>query len=138
TPSGTGMFACSDPPNTGDFPCDVFAIIHANCNRCHQGFDPATMMMPGPKNGAPFPLLKFEDVVKVYSPPTGPIIWKDMARVIKSCEIRHMPFAPPELTADQYKTLSDWLNNCAPPVPAGMGCECPDGWHGGDAGNGCF
>src|SRR5882724_6086874 len=46
-----------DPPTTGDFPCDVFAVIHTRCNPCHT--------MPT-KNGAPFPLLTFEDTQQLY------------------------------------------------------------------------
>src|ERR1700709_2471436 len=50
-------------PSAGDIPCDVFAIIHAQCNRCHQGYDPTLEphMSPTPLNGAPFPLLNYEE-----------------------------------------------------------------------------
>src|SRR5262245_61069317 len=41
---GGGLPMCSNVPITGDFPCEVFAVIHAKCNTCHQGYDPSTGM----------------------------------------------------------------------------------------------
>lgn len=108
-------------------------MIHERCNSCHNGDPPSTP----PDNGAPFPLLSFQDVLFLYG--TTPV-WQDMERVIQPASVPHMPFgAAPQLTCDQKKILDDWLNACAPPAAAGMGCGCPKGWKpaDGDKGTGC-
>jgi hypothetical protein len=112
--------ACPETPRTGDFPCDVFAIIHAKCNPCHQ--------MP-PLNGAPFPELTYADTQKVYAQgPPERLIFQQMYLQIQPGASPQMPLIG-TLTAAEFAKLSGWLAECAPPVPAGTGCGCP--------GNGC-
>ena len=50
--------SCGASPATGSFPADVAAILTDKCQTCHT--DP-------PKNGAPFPLLTYEDVHKPFA-----------------------------------------------------------------------
>jgi hypothetical protein len=59
---GTGGSApdaknCPTVAQTGDFPCDVFAVVHSVCNKCHT--NPT-------KNGAPFPLLTYADTQQPF------------------------------------------------------------------------
>jgi hypothetical protein len=107
--------ACSQTPQTGDFPCDVFAVIHARCNPCHQ---------QPPQNGAPFPLLTYADTQQVYTPSVG-LVFQQMFISIGPNGAPRMPFGGPYLDATEYATLHDWLGQCAPPVPTGTGCGCP-------------
>jgi hypothetical protein len=109
--------ACSPTPQTGDFPCDVFAVIHQACNPCHQ--DP-------PQNGAPFALLTYADTQKEYVP--GKLIFQQMYDQIGPNGAPRMPLGG-MLGAADFDTLSNWLATCAPPAAAGTGCGCP--------GNGC-
>jgi hypothetical protein len=111
--AGCATASCTPVPKTGDFPCDVFAVIHTNCNPCHQ--DP-------PQNGAPFPLLTYADTQKPYGPTT--LISQQMFDQIQPCGSPRMPLGG-MLTTDDFNTLSDWLAGCAQPIPAGQGCGCP-------------
>lgn len=96
---------CGESPATGSFPADVAAVIHSKCNPCHT--DP-------PLNGAPFPLLQYSDVHKIFND-TFPI-YEEMYLLIQPGADPHMPFGnAPQLTASEFKTLSDWLISCAPP-----------------------
>jgi hypothetical protein len=104
---------CPRTPQTGDFPCDVFAVIHQNCNPCHQ--------MP-PQHGAPFPLLVYADTQKVYSPTE--LVFQQMSVSIGPDGAPRMPFGGMLAPAD-YDVLHGWLGQCAPPVPSGTGCGCP-------------
>lgn len=102
---------CSAVPTTGQFPCDVHAVLVTHCHKCHQ--DP-------PLNAAPFPLLEFEKTREIYG--IEPI-WMRMQAVITS---GFMPLAPnPDLMGADLQTMQDWFAACAPPVPDGMGCEGP-------------
>jgi hypothetical protein len=102
---------CSVVPTTGQFPCDVYDVLVAQCHKCHQ--DP-------PLNAAPFPLLQFEKTREIYG--IEPI-WMRMQAVIAS---GFMPLAPnPDLMGLELQTMQDWFAACAPPVPDGMGCEGP-------------
>ncbi len=65
--AGGGADACPPTPQTGDIPCDVFTVIHLNCNPCHQN---------PPKNGAPFPLLDYSDTQQLFEP--GKLIFQQM------------------------------------------------------------
>jgi hypothetical protein len=116
-----GADGCPAVPQTGDFPCDVFAVIHPNCTRCHQ--DP-------PLNGAPFPLLTYADTQKVFLP--GRLVFQQMYDQTRPNAAPRMPLGG-SLSDAGYSTLSDWLLQCAPPVPAGTGCGCVTD----DAGPGC-
>ena len=102
-----------DPPAVGDYPCAVFDVINRNCRPCHQ--DPPVM-------GAPFPLMNFEDTQGPYSAMLKR--YQRMNQVIRPGFPPRMPFGGMLNDAD-LKTLSDWLDMCAPPVPDGTGCACP-------------
>ena len=97
---------CKPNPTSGAFPADIAAILSARCQPCHQN---PTM------NGAPFPLLTYQDVNGTF----GPIpIYQEMYVLIQPDGSPHMPFRDaPQLTADQLQTLSTWLLACAPPAP---------------------
>lgn len=112
-----GAAACAPTPQDGEFPCDVFAIVHARCNPCHT--DPM-------QNGAPFPLLTYADTQKPYVP--GKLIFQQMYDQIGPDGDPRMPLGG-MLAEAEYDKLRGWLASCAPPAPAGMGCGCP--------GNGC-
>jgi hypothetical protein len=132
---GTGG-GCASPPmpdgsmtadtcpmtlQSGDFPCDVFAVIHTNCNPCHAN----------PKlNGAPFPLLTFDDTQQPFT--ACQLIFQRMYDQTRPSACPRMPLGGMLDTAD-YATLSNWLLMCAPPLPAGTGCGCLSEW----SGNGC-
>jgi hypothetical protein len=114
-----GGVPCGPLPATGDFPCDVFKVIHGTCNRCHQ--DP-------PLIGAPFPLLTYEDTQMPYDT-HGKLRYQRMREVIQPDGSPHMPFMStkivvPELTAAELATLDAWLA-CPTPTAQGQGCECP-------------
>lgn len=91
------------------FPCEIEAIIAAKCQRCHQ--DP-------PQNGAPFPLLTWQDTQEEYllSP-----IWKRMYNAVNTgfMPFVALPLDPPvePLTPQEKDTLLAWLE-CALPVEA--------------------
>ncbi len=96
---------CGTSPATGGFPADVAAVLSDKCQTCHTN---------PPLNGAPFPLLTYEDVHQLFA---GTIpIYQEMYMLIQPGSTPHMPFgkAPP-LTTDQFTTLSEWLLACALP-----------------------
>ena len=104
-------------PATGDLPCDVWQVVHDRCHCCHQ--DP-------PANGAPFPLLTYENVHAEYS--MGKLRWERMSEVIQPGSIPHMPFGTAkQLSAAEKKVLDDWFAACAPPADqygdGGPGCD---------------
>jgi hypothetical protein len=104
---------CRAGPATGDFPCDVGAVIQARCQSCHR--DP-------PQNGAHFPLLRYEDTRAPFGPDT--LRFQRMAQVIEPGFLPHMPPAnAPQLSAAEFQTLRDWLQGCALPVSEGRGCD---------------
>ncbi len=95
---------CGTSPATGSIPADVAVVLADKCQTCHA--DPAVM-------GAPFPLITYEELHE----PIGPIPkYEEMYLLIQTGADPHMPFgSAPQLTADQFKTLSDYLLACAPP-----------------------
>ena len=96
---------CGPSPASGSIPADVLAVVTARCQPCHQ--DP-------PLNGAPFPLLTYEDVHSLFLM-TIPK-YQEMHALIQPDGSPHMPYGTaPQLTAAQFKTLDDWLLDCAPP-----------------------
>jgi hypothetical protein len=135
---------CPTIPKTGDFPCDVFAVIHSICNKCHT--NPT-------KNGAPFQLLTYADTQQPFKalldngcttdadcgPTAGNCVdglckglrFQQMWLSIGGISCPQMPFGEtpiyerPDGGAEEYATLHTWLGNCAPPLPAGTGCGCP-------------
>ena len=88
---------CPRTPQTGDFPCDVFAVVHHNCNPCHQ--------MP-PMNGAPFPLLVYADTQQVFSPTE--LVFQQMFISTGPNGAPRMPFGG-MLTQADYDLLHGWL-----------------------------
>ena len=110
-----GPNACvgMDPPATGDYPCAVFDVINRNCRPCHQN---------PPMQGAPFPLMTFENTQAPYNATLK--IYQRMNVQIRPGAIPRMPLGG-MLTDADLKTLGDWLNMCAPPVPDDAGCACP-------------
>jgi hypothetical protein len=116
---GGGSGGGAEPPATGDFPCEVFAIIHDKCNPCHT--DP-------PKNGAPFPILTYEDTQLPFGT-KGKKRYERMAEVIAPASGPFMPLQPngegvTPLSEAELGLLSAWL--AAPTAEAqGKGCECP-------------
>ncbi len=106
---GAAGLDCAETPapDTGDFPCEVHAVLAARCHECHS--DPPTM-------GAPFPLLTFEDTRPLYGKQTR---WQAMKAAIES---GFMPLGQEDLAGDERKTMEDWFAACAPPAE-GMGCE---------------
>jgi uncharacterized membrane protein len=94
------------PPATGTIPADVAAILTSRCQTCHQ--------MP-PVNGAPFPLLTYDDVHQLFAG-TIPIYQEMYLLTQPDGQQPHMPYGnAPQLTADQLATLGSWLLACAPP-----------------------
>ena len=110
---GDAAPACAPTPQTGDYPCDVFAVVHRNCHPCHQ--DP-------PVGGAPFSLLTYADTQQVFLP--GKLVFQQMHDQIQPGADPRMPFGG-ALTAGDQAALEAWLSACAPPVAAGTGCACP-------------
>jgi hypothetical protein len=47
-----------------------------------------------------------------------------MNEVIRPDGVPRMPFGG-MLNDQDLKILGDWLDQCAPPTPDGMGCQCP-------------
>jgi hypothetical protein len=102
---GAPFAGCGTSPASGTIPADVLAVMSARCQTCHQ--------MP-PLNNAPFPLLSYQDVHSLYG---GTIPkYQEMHYLIQPDGSPHMPYGnAPQLTADQFTTLDDWLVACAPP-----------------------
>ena len=100
---------CTDTTDIGDFPCDIFALLQTHCQTCHT---------TPPVSGAPFPLLTYEDTQQPFGA-MGQQRWQRMAEVITT---GFMPIGKTMPQTDK-DTLLAWLNNCAMPAPAGMGCE---------------
>ncbi len=102
-------------PLTGDFPCEVAAVV-AICQNCHRN---------PPIRGAPFPFMTYEDTQIVYSGPE--LRWQRMAKAIEPTAPLHMPPRTetdiPQLTDLQLNTMRAWFGACAPPVPEGAGCD---------------
>jgi hypothetical protein len=105
---GAGGSSCETTPATGDFPCDVFAVLQNNCNSCHQS---------PPVNGAPFSLLTYEDTRELLFMSTKPR-WQRMGEVVESS---FMPLGATIADPDK-QLLLDWVSSCALPAD-GMGCE---------------
>jgi hypothetical protein len=130
--------ACPTVPQTGDIPCDVFAVIHSICNQCH---------VKPPQNNAPFPILTYADTQEPFigllgtgcttDAECGPtpgnckngkcngLRFQQMYISIGPNGCPQMPFGEGMLPEPQFSTLYDWLGSCAPPAPAGTGCGCP-------------
>lgn len=99
---------------TPHFPCEVEDVIAAKCQRCHN--DPQ-------ENGAPFPLLVWEDTRRPYG---LVLVYEAMLPAI---ETDFMPFTqldldPPvePLTPEEKELMLDWLRSDAP-AELGPACE---------------
>ena len=109
---GGGGAACVAAPDTGELPCDVYAALQAKCASCHT--DP-------PQEGAPFPLLTYEDA---HAPYGNLKRWEVIGIAVKA---GYMPLdTAPALTPEEKQVLLDWVAGCAQPAAAGEGCECAD------------
>jgi hypothetical protein len=99
---------------SGDLPCPVAAVIRSRCQPCHQ--------IPQ-LNGAHFPLLSYEDTQQRYGV-DGQLRFQRMSEVVLPTGSPHMPPRDhPQPTADELATLLGWLDQCAPPVAEGTGCD---------------
>ncbi|MDX2053706.1 MAG: hypothetical protein SFV15_14995 [Polyangiaceae bacterium] len=91
-------------PNS-QLPPDVDVVLKHKCRRCHT---------TPPANGAPFPLLTWEDTQKLrYQSP----IWKFIGSTVKSGFMPYrIPLDPPveRLTENEKKILLDWVQMGAP------------------------
>ena len=105
---------CSpDAPDAGDLPCDVAAVLESKCQPCHHS---------PPANGAPFPLLTYEDLVSPFG--TDMLRWQRVAQVVEPDASLHMPpVAQPQPTPADLDTLRAWFAACAPPTAEGSGCD---------------
>ncbi len=110
-PSTNGSDACSDEPQSGDFPCEVFDILKAKCHTCHT--DPHG-------SNAPIDLLTCD---KFHEQDCGPV--RTRFRTVDYYVLcsGEMPQGSKLLTDAEKKTLRDWLDACAPCVAAGTGCS---------------
>lgn len=117
-----GAPVCHPPPGTPDdvgatglYPCDVLGVLQVKCHGCHQS---------PPLNGAPFPLLTYDDSHVEYS--AGKAIWRQMCCAIdKSCGdcVVKMPFGmAPQLTGAELQTLLAWCDAGAPSAAPGTVC----------------
>jgi uncharacterized membrane protein len=105
--------SCSAGPASGDFPCDVGAVIKARCQPCHQR---------PPVNGAHFPLLSYEDTRQPFGP--GTLRFQRMQQVIEPDFLPHMPpHGAQQPTVQELETLRAWFRSCAPPAAEGLGCD---------------
>lgn len=96
---------CGTTPATGSIPADVAAVLADKCQTCHNNPQ---------KNGAPFPLLTYEDVHKPFIGTTP--IYEQMYIQIQPNAQPRMPFGnAPQLTPAEFTALSSWLIACAPP-----------------------
>jgi len=101
---------CSGDGSAGaapHFPRDVEAAIQAKCQRCHQ---------QPPQNGAPFPLLTWEDTQAPYG---LQLVYQAMLPAIEKgfmpfTELRLDPPVEP-LSVDEKTRLLDWLRDGAQP-----------------------
>ena len=111
---GAGSFVCKYPDASAGLPCEVFTILADNCHSCHT--DP-------PANGAPFPLLTYEDTQAPYFK-TDLKRWERMARVVEPNGSPRMPLGLPPLDPAQLNPLRDWFATCR----AGECARGPEGF----------
>ena len=109
-PSVNGGDACSDDPQSGDFPCEVFTILQAKCHTCHT--DPHG-------GGAPIDLLTCD---RFHEQDCGPQRTRFRTADFYLFCTHYMPQGAKQLTDAEAQTLQDWITGCAPCVPAGSGC----------------
>lgn len=93
-------------------PCTVFMALANACHRCH-GQEPA--------NGAPMSLIAFEDFQRRSIVKPRPLIYEAALMRMNGTAI---PVMPPGgmITAEDKKTLLDWLGSGAPAANGGNAC----------------
>ncbi len=109
-PTKNGEDACSDDPQSGDFPCEVFTVLEAKCHNCHA--DPHG-------GGAPIDLLTCD---RFHEQDCGPQRTRFRTADFYLFCTHYMPQGAKQLTDAEEQTLLDWITGCAPCVPAGTGC----------------
>lgn len=98
---GAAPFVCKYPDASAGLPCDVFTILVDNCQSCHNA---------PPANGAPFPLLTYDDTQAIYSKEIKR--WERMALVVEPNGSPRMPFNLPPLLPNELNALRDWFATC--------------------------
>lgn len=113
-PSEGGAPSEAGAPGAPDFPCDVRRVLEAKCQRCHQR---------PPANGAPFPLLTWNDTRATYG---KQLVYEAMLVAVESgfMPLVELELTPPveDLTSAEKTTLVSWLENGAPPDTSDGGC----------------
>lgn len=98
-----------------DFPCAVRLAIEAKCQRCHAS---------PPENGAPFPLLTWDDTRAPYG---RVVVHEAMLVAVESgfMPLTELDLDPPveDLTPAEKATLVSWLREGAPPDTSGAACS---------------
>lgn len=121
TPNDGGTDVTTETtPALHDLPCEVDAILEANCRKCHS--DP-------PKFGAPMPLVSHAQVhAKAPSDPSFEV-WQLMKTRVHD-PVKPMPPAPnPPLSTADKATMDAWFAKSAPKgdVPCGGSDSGTDG-----------
>ncbi len=107
--------ACGTGPSTGDFPCEVGAVIKSRCQPCHQN---------PPQHGAHFPLLSYADTRQPFN--ASMLRFQRMAQVIEPDFLPHMPpHGAAQPSAAELATLRAWFAACALPGSQDAGCGSP-------------
>jgi hypothetical protein len=108
--------------------CEALAVVQKKCQRCHT--DPT-------ENGAPFPLLTYEDFQEPYPHSDSPPVWERAGKAVESgfMPAVSIPIEPPPepLTKAEKTTLLSWFNQGAPKLG---GTDCPSAGGGGESGVG--
>jgi len=118
-------------PDTGEIPCDVYAILDARCHKCH------TEPQAG---GAPFPLLTWDDFQFLYPPgaESEKPVWQRADIAIEPDVFLRMPYMEDPLPEEQRAVLHAWFATCAAgeceKAPVGQGGAGGAGGAGGGTG----
>ncbi|HVH42756.1 MAG TPA: hypothetical protein VM925_10445 [Labilithrix sp.] len=100
-----------EPDDEDTIPCGPRLVLQTVCQKCHQ---------KPPVNGAPFPLVRRSDIVRVT--PDGEV----RALMIEQMEVGRMPLSPETIDYNSRETLLDWLHAGAP-AESPHSCEDADG-----------
>jgi hypothetical protein len=95
--------------------CQALSVIESKCQRCHS--EP-------PQNGAPFPLLTYDDTQVLLGAEQTPVYSKMRVAVgLDYMPLTAIPLDPPvqPLTCEEKTTLLRWLDQGAQPV-GGLDC----------------
>jgi hypothetical protein len=99
--------------------CQAYKVLQDSCQRCHTA---------PPVNGAPFPLMTYEDTQAPYGTSDFKI-WEKMrdAVAVDFMPATFIELDPPvePLTCEQKSTLLAWLEQGAEPL-GGLACTDPD------------